>query len=208
MALSSFCYKLIILYNAFESNERISTLQNLLPDYISPNTSGAELLRERKQKADKRWRKEVTFATEEEALKFVHEENCWSKLSTNKSYNGDSVLYRCNKVKARAQQCDFGLYLFYHADSLNVSLYRSANDHNCTDLPPAGKVSMSEEPKSILQHLDNGLKRKEIMNALYVAGVPAPSKNQLNNFIAKWNKNKNGPSNSRFLSCWPYYKHE
>lgn len=127
-------------------------------------------------------------------MEVIKSENCWSKVTTNKTYEGDSVIFRCNKVKATTQQCSSGIYLFYHADSTNVSLFRSQNEHDCDELVPRGKTSMTELQKNyIVKCLKEKQKRKEIMNSMYLEGIPVPTKNQLNNFIVAWNKENNGP---------------
>ncbi|KAJ6649606.1 hypothetical protein Bhyg_04844 [Pseudolycoriella hygida] len=166
----------------------------VLPDYQSPSNSALSLQNERRQRSDKKWVKEKTYSSEEDALLDIKNENCWSRHSTNHSYGGRSIIYRCNKVKAKGHQCSSGVYLLYHADSENITLFRSENAHDCHELPPRGKQGVSPDVVEFISKcLDSKMRCKEIMNAIYLKGMVVPSKSQMNYCISTLRKNRNDP---------------
>lgn len=125
----------------------------------------------------------------------MRNEELWSKQSTSDNDLGQRVYYRCNRIKSKAkQQCNSGLYILYHHNSSSVTIYRSLNDHNHADLPEQSQTGITKTADIIKNYLDQGLRREEVMNQLYVDGLPVPTKTQLNNFVAKVRKETRGES--------------
>lgn len=84
----------------------------------------------RRRKTVKNWQKEKTFELELDALAVVKDEQTWAIYTTNKTDEGNKVIYRCRNVKSKGQQCDAGVYLLYSTDG-RVTMYRSDNCHTC-----------------------------------------------------------------------------
>ncbi len=70
------------------------------------------------------------YGTYQEALNDVKAEKIWSIYSSNASV----TLFRCNKVKKVAEQCQSGLRIVLHDTDLGVTLFASKNPHNCDQL--------------------------------------------------------------------------
>ncbi len=83
-----------------------------------------EEVKQKLNKVTRIWERESTFDTKEGALEFVRSEKTWRIRTTNKSKEGDKVVYCCNRFLQRGiSSCPASLQLLYHCDSLKVFYY-------------------------------------------------------------------------------------
>jgi hypothetical protein len=143
-----------------------------------------------------KWYSDRIFKNKEEVLKFVESENNWSYHYTNKTTEGNKRYYRCNKVKARGNQCDAKIHLLFDSTSDDVVLFRTHTAHTHQNLPTTSYGKLSTELKEEIKNLvDLKTKPKAIMLVLqdkYKKKVITKSK--LKNFIAQYKKEKYGPT--------------
>lgn len=147
----------------------------------------------------KNYKLSKTFDKVNDAKEAVAAEKIWSINTTNRGTLGTQVIYRCNKVTSRSKiQCESGLMLLYHADSTNISLFRSSNDHTCHSSTSKAKLPMDDEMKIFVKSLfEQGLKPNQIAIEIGRQNRKAPTKNQLRNYISSLKKIKYG---STFIS--------
>ncbi|CAF4737801.1 unnamed protein product [Rotaria sp. Silwood2] len=104
----------------------------------------------KKKRRSKHWVKEATFDNAEEAEESI--ENIWSKQYTNYIDHGRRVYYRCNKAKLRGPQCSASIHLLYHADSDQVTVYKTEGEHDHHDEKVRG---IDENVKKCIEELYN-----------------------------------------------------
>ena len=97
-------------------------------DVIENNDSIKEVKKVHRKRRTKLWIKDKTFETPSEAEVLV--KNGWSKHYTNFTDKGKRIYYRCKKVRRRGVQCSASLSLLYHADSDQVTIYKTEGDHD------------------------------------------------------------------------------
>ncbi|CAF4217556.1 unnamed protein product [Rotaria sp. Silwood2] len=117
--------------------------------------------------------------------------NIWSKHYTNYSEIGRKVYYRSRKSKLRGPQCSAGVYLFYHVESDQVSVYKTEADHEHHE----GNVrGIDENVKKCIEDLFNDgiTKPKQIIRALQTRNFGLPSYVQIKNFFVQYKKKKFG----------------
>lgn len=109
--------------------------------------------------AQKRKRKRVnftiseTFGCKDDAEKFVQDEKCWAFRKRYNTEEGEKKIYRCNKVKARGQQCDANVYLLFDSVSSRVFLFRSDLNHNCDEIDSKSGPTLTPEVKQLIELL-------------------------------------------------------
>lgn len=128
-----------------------------------------------------------------EATAFIKSEKIWSYFYTNKTTDGDKVIYRCNKVKARETQCKAQLYLLYHAEEEDVSVYKTTCEHTCNGSKNIGirddvKLFINEQIKSGVN------KPKTILSNIERNGLQVPKASQLNNYLKQYRDKNFGVS--------------
>lgn len=127
----------------------------------------------------------ATYPDKISAVTAVTKEACWSYYYKNSSEKGMRVSYRCNSVKFRSKkQCEAAVYLLYHSDSCEVSLFRSSSTHSHDDedtetafqFTPAAIELMTEE-------FNRNTKPKGIKATLVLKSHPAPPAAKLASFL-------------------------
>ncbi|CAF1487839.1 unnamed protein product, partial [Rotaria sordida] len=107
----------------------------------------------------KYWVKEATFNNASEVEASIG--NTWSKYYTNYTENGRKVYYRYKKAKHHGPQCSSSIYLLYHADSDNVTIYKTEADHDHRNNELCG---IDENIKKIIEELYNdGIMRPKLI---------------------------------------------
>lgn len=150
--------------------------------------------------AQKRKRKRVnftiseTFGCKDDAEKFVQDEKCWAFRKRYNTEEGEKKIYRCNKVKARGQQCDANVYLLFDSVSSRVFLFRSDLNHNCDEIDSKSGPTLTPEVKQLIELLCDQKKTPlAIMDQIVLKKLPLPKLYQINNHLAKYKKDKFGP---------------
>jgi hypothetical protein len=141
------------------------------------------------------WIKHSTFRNQVEAEKSLAKD--WSKDYSNETEEGKKYYYRCTAARKVGQKCSARCYLLYHSESFEVSLFKTAADHDHNQLEKLHrKNGISPDVKQIINgFLNDGLtKPSQILLALQQRKVQVPTTMQLNNYIAQFKKKKNGPS--------------
>lgn len=169
-------------------NSNSESHNNTVPMYSSEENSIELIEKTRKKKIDKKWMKVKDFPTLGDAQQEIIDG--WAICSSTSNL----IHYRCNKVKARGEQCASGVKIELHTTSLSVTLYASENEHTCLAINSKSTVkTMTPEVKEIIkEHFLNGLKTKRIEDKLIAAKIRLPSKNQMNNYIAELKKQYEG----------------
>jgi len=95
------------------------------------------------------------------------------------------------KNKLRGHQCKASIYLFNHADSDKVSVYKTEAEHDHDDDSSRG---ISENIKKCINELymDGIMKSKQIIRALQARNVKTPTAIQIKNYLIQYKKNKFG----------------
>lgn len=141
------------------------------------------------------WVKERKFISKHEADEVINGEDCWGYGASSESLEGKKIYYRCNKVKARGVQCEAKIYLLHDSSSTGFTLYRASNCHTHDNIITKANTGISEEVKKKIKELwVLKLKPKKILEQIALLNLPQPTIRQLNNYIAKLNKQKFGPS--------------
>lgn len=139
------------------------------------------------------------FLNFDDAVQAVKNENVWSKC--NKSINKveTSIIYRCNKVKSRGEQCMAGVRLLLSAFDDTTTLFKSDYSHTCdtiNEMYASTRCTLSDEAKSIIKkHFENGLKCKQIRDELIKANIQLPSTSRIRNYLTNLRKMKYGQAN-------------
>ncbi|CAF3879166.1 unnamed protein product [Rotaria sordida] len=143
----------------------------------------------KKKKRSKYWINEATFDNAEEAEASI--ENIWSKQYTNYTEHGRRVYYRCNKAKLRGPQCSASIHLLYHADSDQVTVYKTEGEHDHHDEKVRG---IDENVKKCIEELYNDgiMKPKQIIRALQTRKMKMPTLIQIKNYLVQYKKKKYG----------------
>lgn len=124
-----------------------------------------------------------TFDSQELAEAEIMKETFWSKNNRCPSKIGDKQFYRCNLAPYRGAQCDASLYLLFHADSNQFSIYRTqcAHSHN------ERKLSVPLETRVEIDKLyDRGIKTPRlIIDQLgKIPDIKVPLLKDLYNYLA------------------------
>ena len=124
-----------------------------------------------------------SFATSEEAKKFVTDKNIWKISSTKDISAGMRVNYRCTAGQYRILECPASLYLLYHSDSDRASLFAIQNDYenHVTD-PSRG---LPAEVKSFVRRkFDEGItKPNNLTDSIRQEKLTVPLKSKLVSFL-------------------------
>src|SRR5579883_1372847 len=98
-----------------------------IPNYVSSDNSESESEDEEvdNKVIQRTWRHVETFDAAADAERKVERQGIWAKMKPYDTMEGKKQTYRCNKVPYRGRQCSAGLYLLYHSDSFQVSLFAS-----------------------------------------------------------------------------------
>ena len=122
--------------------------------------------------------------------------NRWSKYYTNYTEDGRKCYYRCNKVKLRGFQCPTSIYLLYHSDSDQVTVFQTEAAHEHQNDSTRG---IDENVKKVIENLFNdGIKKPKLIHrALQSKGINMPTLTQLNNYLVHYRKKKFGANKSR-----------
>lgn len=127
-----------------------------------------------------------TFANADAAELFVSGERCWSQRYRHTGRTGDKAFYRCNRVKARGQQCNASVYLWRPTAGATVTLYRSVAAHNCdTIATKAGSLMTAEVRRRIEEMAEKKMKPADIAHQLGKVGLPVPKRYQIGQHVAK-----------------------
>lgn len=95
------------------------------------------------------------------------------------------MTYRCNEVKFKSErQCEAQIYLLYHSENSDISLYRSSSDHkhDVEGVTTVFKFS-AEEEALIREMFKQNLKPKSIMFALAEKSTAPPPASKLQSFL-------------------------
>ncbi|KAB0800466.1 hypothetical protein PPYR_06206 [Photinus pyralis] len=168
-----------------------------VPDYeTSSESESEEAITKRRKKVDKQWEMEKVFENKASAVAAVQMEQVWSFTYKNVDTEGNvSEIFRCNKVKKRAEQCAAGVYLHYPSTTSEVHLYRSQLAHTCNVIVTRVKSKISNEVKEEIKSLfnfDSKIKPKKVLDILIKKQIALPSKTQLNNYLSSLRKVKYG----------------
>jgi hypothetical protein len=87
-----------------------------------------------KQHQNHTWYHKQTFVSAAKAIAWVKNERIWSPTTAYDSAHGQKQLYRCNRVIQRGPHCACALHLLYHADSFQVSVYISQEEHTYDEI--------------------------------------------------------------------------
>jgi hypothetical protein len=101
------------------------------------------------------WRHERTFESKEEAARWITEAGCWTSSKMYDTMAGQKDFYRCNRVPQRGFQCAKAVQLLYHAESMEVTLFISAQEHTHDEiLENAGSQSgINKKTKALIDRL-------------------------------------------------------
>ncbi|CAF1299447.1 unnamed protein product [Rotaria sordida] len=162
---------------------------DLSDEVVEENNDLNQNKKVKKKKRSKHWVKEATFDNAEEAEESV--ENIWSKQYTNYTDHGRRVYYRCNKAKLRGPQCSASIHLLYHADSDQVTVYKTEGEHDHHDEKVRG---IDENVKKCIEELYNDgiMKSKQIIRALQTRKMKMPTLIQIKNYLVQYKKKKYG----------------
>lgn len=135
------------------------------------------------------------FEDQDKAKEWLQTQKLWSNLRCYDTNAGRKQMLRCNKVPYRAQQCAASAYLLYNADSFQVTLFESVEQHDHEEIVKNVKFlginSATKEaicallllkvtvPKSILAHLK--------LEAVNDSEIKVPEIRQLYNFLQQKN---------------------
>lgn len=139
---------------------------------------------------------EIEVESFNEAELFVLNEKTWSYHTTNPSEQGDSLIYRCNMVKAKKDKCASGIKILVHANNSKCSVYRSSNDHTCGSSEFKAIKPMTLAVKEFIEmkfnsHMTPALIMDAILND---ENLPNPSLHQLKNYVKELKEQKFGPN--------------
>lgn len=136
-----------------------------------------------------------TFLEQKEAELEIDTEKCWGKRNTFETSDGTKIIYRCNLVKARRQQCSASAYMLLAATG-ETQIFKSVNKHNCDSIDTKAGTAMTEGVKAIITELFRERKKpKAVMNHLIAIGQnPLPKRYQVVNYIAKLKHLEFGPT--------------
>lgn len=130
---------------------------------------------------------ENTFENRKKALAFVANENCWGIRRTTETLEGVKKYFRCNKVKARGEQCIASIYLLFDATSARVLLFRCKDKHNCELINNKAHIKLTTELQEAIESLCAQRKKpRKILQSLTQLGKPTPNLNQINDVMAQW----------------------
>lgn len=143
------------------------------------------------------WTFVATFPDKPAAAAAIAMEKCWSYYYENNAASGRRVSYRCNAVKFRSKkQCPAAVYLRYHSENSDISMYRSTSDHKHDEEEADIVFKFDAEQETLIREMfKQNLKPKSIKLALVEKGHPAPPQSKLNSFLrtlraAKYGKEK------------------
>lgn len=96
--------------------------------YSDSDDANCEPPTKKRRRENRTWLKKEVYANSVDAEKSIHP--LWKKCSSKNTVQGLRVNYRCTGGRYRIEECPAGLYLLYHSDSIQVSLYRTDCDHS------------------------------------------------------------------------------
>lgn len=136
-----------------------------------------------------------TFLVQKEAEFEIAAEQCWGKRNTFETSDGTKIIYRCNRVKARGQQCSASAYMLLAANG-ETQIFKSVKTHNCDAIDTKAGPAMTEGLKAIITELYQVRRKpKAVMDHLIAIGQkPLPKRYQVVNFMAQLKHLEFGPT--------------
>lgn len=107
----------------------------------------------KKNQDKKRYVISTTYPDHEAAHKDVEEEAIWAKAFCNDNKSGFTQYFRCKKVAFRGCQCDAGVKLVYHVDSLQVTKFVTTKGHSCDSISTKARSFIPEAAKEKMKEL-------------------------------------------------------
>lgn len=134
------------------------------------------------------------FPDKQTAIAALNQENVWSYYYENRSSKGLRVSYRCNTIKSRStQQCEAAVYLLYHAENSNVSLFRSTSAHTHSETSMDAVFKFIPEAEALIREMfARNVKPKAMKFALVEKGFGAPPQSKLESFLKQLRASKYG----------------
>lgn len=105
---------------------------------------------QRKKRTSIDWVLDRQFPDKKTADDFRIAEKMWAFYYKNNANRGWTYVYRCNAVKFRSKQCAAMVSCLYHAESDEVSFFRSAESHNHDDSEIQLAFKYSDEAKKLI----------------------------------------------------------
>ncbi|CAF1550987.1 unnamed protein product [Adineta ricciae] len=143
----------------------------------------------KRRRESKFWIEEATYNHSSEVEALIKDD--WSKHYVNYTERGRKVYYRCNKKKRRGPQCPANMCLLYHADTDQVTCYKTENGH-AHDGDEIRGVSGKVKQVVVELYSDGVTKPKQIMRALEARKMKTPTYGQLNSYLVHLRKKKYG----------------
>lgn len=180
--------------DADESSKTMSEDDCLVPDVSESFEQKDVLTPPRKQiRKNVSYAMDRTFNLKAQAEEYVLNEKCWSKRKLINTEEGEKQFFRCNKVKARGQQCSAGIYLLYDSSSPFVFLFRTEAEHDCDEIENKSGPKLTPEVKIAIEKLCEQKKKPlAIMDHLVLSKLPVPNIYQIKNYMADYKKSKFG----------------
>lgn len=135
-----------------------------------------------------------SFENEEDALKFLAIDGCWSAYYSTKSDDGVRQKYRCNKVKFRAKnQCAKSCYLLYDSRSSKVNLFMSDSEHDHVENANSVYEIPIDTKNAIRDMFEMGVcKPKQILNNLMIKKYDIPDRTKFDSYLKSLRKERDG----------------
>lgn len=117
----------------------------------------------------------------------------WSKYYVKDTTKGRRVKYRCNAVQYRGKQCPAGIYLLFHAENENVSLFRCHSEHVHDSDGQTISGTLSDAVQSIIRDcFHQNMKPKAMKYVLASKGHGVVQQSRLTSFLRKLRLEKFG----------------
>lgn len=148
---------------------RMAETEDSLPELDSStedNTPTVSLSKKRKR-SRVQYTLSESFKNEDAAKEFLRKEDCWGRKIRSNTEDGTKIYYRCNRVKARGEQCASSLYLLLESTTGQIKMFRSVLDHNCDAIQSKAGPSIHENVKKNIEELrDQNQKPLDIIDHL------------------------------------------
>jgi len=128
----------------------------------------------------------------------------WRKSSSKYTLDGRRVEFRCTGGKYRIADCPASVYLLYHADSYDVSLFKTEADHGNHNAEPSRGLPAGLKVFVTKKFNDGLTKPNAILNVIRERNMTEPPKSKLVNFLQQLRAEKYGPPTiyAKDLSEW------
>lgn len=145
------------------------------------------------------WNLENTYDNQSVLEAFIKKEECWSVRNSLKTLKANKIIYRCNKVKRMAVQCNAQIFVLEKTGNnavLKWELYRKNSPHN-HDALDTKSLKLSENLRNLItQQYDSGKTAKtityELLSNKKIPLTDKPSYKQVVNEIFKYKKSQYG----------------